>query len=157
MRHLIILIFLISYNSFGQSYSSNEIKNLVDSLYFRSTELHFIEDMNKPDTFFIVFNKWTSHVVYKQKSYVDNDAHRLFIRIVEKGNIQDLELMTQSMYPNIRVYGYWGLIKRKTKKETIKTAFNILANDNSKVVFNTFGDLNYTYEVGNLIKNLKKK
>jgi hypothetical protein len=114
--------------------------------------------MNKPDTFFTVFDKWTDFIVYKQKSYVDNDTHRLFLKIVAKGDICDLELMTHSIYPNIRVYGYWGLLKskRKNKKTITRTTFDRLANDSSKVTFDTFGDLNGTYYVADLIKSLKK-
>lgn len=158
MKYFIIFL-LISLNSFEQTYSSNEVKKLIDSLYIKSTETVFIEDMNKPDTLFIVFDNWTSFVVYKQKNYIDNESHRLFQKIIEKGSVQDLELMTHNKYPNIRVYGYWGLIKsnRKNKKDIIKSTFDRLVKDNSKVIFDTFGDLNYTDSVGDLIKKLNKK
>lgn len=44
-----------------------------------------------------------------------NKTHKVFLKILKKAKSNDFILMTEGDYPNIRVYGFWALIKQNKK------------------------------------------
>ncbi len=131
---LISFALLIFGSTFGQEYSSKRIKCLVDELIKISVNLNdsdfsgpIDEPVGNKETY-EVNDKYTSNYISSEKWFADNEQHLIFIKIYRKGKISDFIKMTENNFPNIRVYGFWALLKN----DKINEALIILKNEKEK-------------------------
>ena len=152
-----ILTLVLPIMIFGQNYSNNRIEKLVEKLTEMSTDFEsgtFVGSEFVKDTTYTVIDNWTDITIYENENYVDNKTHKVFLKIVKKAKNNDLILMTESDYPNIRVYGFWALIKRN-KKELIKKVLKKESErKKEKVWFDSFGDLIQDFTTVELMNEL---
>jgi hypothetical protein len=129
---------------FGQNYSKNRIEKLISNLTELSTDFqseNIVGSEFVKDTTYFVFDNWTDVATYKNKNFVDNKAHKVFLKIVKKAKRNDLMIMTESDYPNIRVYGFWALIKRNEKELIERVLVKETERKKENILFDSFGDL----------------
>jgi hypothetical protein len=153
MKELILLLMFCSTSIFAQEYSTKKIKKLVEKLSDFSTDYPSFND----DVAYFVVDNWTSNIIYEKENYVDNDIHKVFLKIIKKSRIEDLILMSKSDLPNIRVYAFWGLLKRNKRELAKNILNNEVKEDIEKVWFDSFGDLVQEYTPTELMKELIRK
>ena len=152
-----ILTLVLPIMIFGQNYSKNRIEKLISNLTELSTDYesgNFVGSEFVKDTAYFVIDNWTDITIYKKKNYVDNKAHKVFLKIVKKAKRNDLILMTESEYPNIRVYGFWALIKRNEKELIKKVLKKESERKKEKIWFDSFGDLIQDFTTVKLMNEL---
>ncbi|WOD42914.1 hypothetical protein [Hwangdonia lutea] len=151
MKKIFIITFMIfSASIVAQEYSSKKVEKLIDKLYDYSTEsFTFNDEIN-----YMVVDNWTQNIVYKNKKYVDNKIHKVFLKIIRKSKIEDLILMSTSDFPNIRVYAFWALIRNDEKELANNVLKGEKGKEKGKVWFDSFGDLILDYTTTDLMKEL---
>jgi len=135
MKKILLFFTLLIFGiTFGQNYSNNKIENYISKLIELSVNLDdydydvsVSEPIGRKETF-IVKDKYTSNFISSKKWFADNEQHLIFIKIYRKGTESDFLIMTNSEYPNIRVYGFWALIKNNK----INDALNVLKEEKGK-------------------------
>ena len=155
----IISLLIFSLIIVGQNYSSKRMEKLVEKLKELSSDYEagtFVGNEFVRDTNFIVLDNRTDTEIYKNKNHADNKAHRAFLKIVKKAKTQDLAIMSRSEYPNIRVYGFWALIKRK-EQDLARNIMKIESKRKTEIVwFDSFGDLILDFSTLRLMEKLIK-
>ena len=152
-----ILTLVLPIMIFGQNYSKTRIEKLISNLTELSTDYesgNFVGSEFVKDTAYSVIDNWTNITIYENENYVDNKAHKVFLKIVKKANRNDLILMTESDYPNIRVYGFWALIKRNEKELIEKVLKKESERKIEKIWFDSFGDLIQDFTTVKLMNEL---
>lgn len=131
---LIAFTFLIFGITFGQDYSSKKIEKLLSELIEISVNLNdydynvpLNEPVGRKETF-TVNDKYTSNFISSKNWFADNEEHLIFIKIYRKGKISDFIKMTENDFPNIRVYGFWALLKN----DKINEALIVLRNERAR-------------------------
>jgi len=152
MKKILIpaLIIFASTVAFAQIKCDSTLTVYIDSLYRESTQI-----IPHHDTIFSVCDRVTGTAYYRDKKYSNNDAYKLFRFIVNKASTNDLLYLTYSKYPNLAIYGYWGLLLKKKKNIAAKVCLR-LKGDQRKIHFVSFGDLIQTYTVNDLVEYLNK-
>ena len=127
-----MIILALSSQGICQNDFDTDLRLLVDAT---SPEAGKFSPNDKPPQF-LVYGAWTMGVDW-QKDTIDNFEHRLFRNIVDTYSSTELLFMTKHEYPNIRAYGYWGLLiieDRKTTKEIYKILATIMLDFSSLVL-----------------------
>lgn len=162
-KYILISFTLLFFGStFGQEYFSKRIENLINELKKISVNLNDFdysgpidEPVGTKETY-MVNDKYTSSFVSRKKWFADNEQHLIFIKIYRKGKISDFIRMTENNLPNIRVYGFWALLKN----DKINEALKVLKNEKAKakeVQWNTFGSKIFLKQSDKLMSEIFQK
>ncbi len=122
---------------YGQDFSSRKVIKLIEELKKSSTDIPSFYN----DTTYFVVDNWTQNMIYKNKNYIDNEVHKVFLKVVKKAKVDDLVLMSKNDYPNIRIYAFWGLLMRNKRELAKIVLIDEIKRRNEKVWFDSFGDL----------------
>lgn len=147
----VILLLLISPMTIsGQEYSNDKTRHLIEKLTVLSTDSPSFYS----DTTYLVVDDWTDITIYEKENHVDNKVHKVFLKIVRRAKIEDLIKMSNSDYPNIRVYAFWALLKHNRSDLANKILVDEASKKEEKVWFDSFGDLVLDFAVTDLMKEL---